>query len=84
MEREVQRTQELKDSRGFTAVMVALAASAALILVYDIWEVASGNADLTRHLPFFLPAVFVTFMLIIWKIEKILGGKPPCKGGRDG
>jgi len=53
-------------------LIVLEAFMAAVFLTYDVWEVASGNADLNQHLPFLFPAAFVGFLLITWRIRRHL------------
>lgn len=40
------------------------------ILVLDVVQMISGTADSNHHWPFFVPAVFGLFVLIIRRIEK--------------
>jgi len=60
-----------KSSRSFTAIIVILVILALANLGYDVWQVASGHADLNRHIPFLMPAVFVAFAAMARKIDQL-------------
>ncbi|OGL74325.1 hypothetical protein A3E39_04655 [Candidatus Uhrbacteria bacterium RIFCSPHIGHO2_12_FULL_60_25] len=50
-------------------------------LLMDAYEVVSGSADLTKHIPFLYPAVFIAFLLILRRIEKATARVSPEQYG---
>jgi hypothetical protein len=40
-----------------------------LVLGYDIWQVATDNVDLNKHMPFLVPCVFAIMTGIVLRIK---------------
>jgi len=62
--------------KGLRNIVILLSVLALAILGYDIYEVSTGQADLNKHIPFFLPAILGVFILITLKIGKLTSDDP--------
>ncbi len=59
-----------RDEVGFAIIYALLEVLFVAYLVVDIWQVSTGNVDLNRHLPFFMPVVLSALIFITMAIQK--------------
>ena len=60
-----------KKDIGYTAILALLSAFASGVLVYDIYQVATGTVDMNKHWPFLLPTLLGVFIGIMVKIQRL-------------
>jgi len=64
---------------GFRRVTVFLVGLTCVLLAFDIWDIAAGEVDLNRHIPFLYPLVLLAFVGIVRYIERAYRALTPSE-----